>query len=116
MKRSNELRLYPGYWNGVTGFLDDQLSIDDKVREELREELGLEAARILSIRHGHIFEQDAPELNKTWIVHPIHVVVDTDHVTLDWEASEYRWVTPDEARSMNVLPGFERVLGSLINH
>lgn len=42
VKRSKELNLYPGYWNGISGFLDDQRSLTEKVEEEIKEELGIE--------------------------------------------------------------------------
>ena len=30
VQRSKELRLYPDYWNGISGFLDDDKSLNDK--------------------------------------------------------------------------------------
>jgi 8-oxo-dGTP pyrophosphatase MutT (NUDIX family) len=41
VQRSESLNFYPGYWNGISGFLDDQKSLKEKVLEELREELGI---------------------------------------------------------------------------
>lgn len=35
VQRSKNMRLYPGFWNGVSGFLDYAKSIWEKVREEL---------------------------------------------------------------------------------
>lgn len=40
VRRSTKLNLYPGYWNGISGFLDDKNNLSDKVKEELREEVG----------------------------------------------------------------------------
>lgn len=110
LQRSSDLRLYPGYWNGVSGFLDDQKSLLNKVKEELREELGIPASKIASVRLGEVFDQEAPKYKKTWIVHPVLVEVLTDKVVLDWEARIYRWVTRTEARKLNLLPGFDLVL------
>ena len=41
VKRSAELRLYPNYWNGISGFLDDDRSVLEKVKDEIREETGI---------------------------------------------------------------------------
>ena len=41
VKRSNDLNLYPGFWNGISGFLDDNKIVEDKVKEELFEELNI---------------------------------------------------------------------------
>jgi len=113
VERSKGLRFYPGYWNGISGFLDDGRSLEEKVRDELLEEVGIAGEDIVSIRLGAIFDQEAPELGKTWIVHPVFVEVKTDQVRLDWEAQGHRWVTPDEVKTLNLLPGFERVLDAV---
>ena len=113
VQRSKELPFYPGYWNGISGFLDDQKSLQEKVGEELREELGIGAKQIKKITLGEIFDQEASKYNKTWIVHPILVDVSTDKVKLDWEAKNFAWVTLAKARKMKLLPGFEVVLAKL---
>jgi NADH pyrophosphatase NudC (nudix superfamily) len=35
LQRSSDLHFYPGYWNGLSGFLDDHKDIEYKVKEEL---------------------------------------------------------------------------------
>lgn len=109
------MRLYPGFWNGVSGFLDDNKGLEEKVREELREELSIQAEDITSITLGQIFDQDAPEYNKTWIVHPVLVAVKETAIQLDWEAERYMWVTIEETKQMDLLPGFGLVLDALFS-
>lgn len=111
--RSEELHFYPGYWNGISGFLDDQRSLQEKVTDEIKEELRIPKRKIERMRLGGIFHQEEPKYGKTWIVHPVLVEVTTDTVTLDWEARNYQWVTPREAKRLKLLPGFDRVLKSL---
>lgn len=113
VQRNPNMRLYPGYWNGVSGFLDDHRSLEQKVRDELREELSLAEDQIDSITLGTIFDQEGPSYKKTWIVHPVLVKVKTDALKLDWEAQQYAWVLPQEAKNYNLLPGFEDVLKAL---
>ncbi len=36
--------------------------------------------------------------------------VNTDTIKLDWEAQNYKWVRPNEAKTMDLLPGFEETL------
>ncbi len=113
VRRNSTMRLYPGYWNGISGFLDDQKSVEEKVYEELREELGISREQIVSIRMGHVFHQDEPLYKKTWIVHPILVTVRSDRLTLDWEAETYAWVERHQLDQFDVLPGFDRVIGAI---
>ncbi len=110
VKLSPELNFYPGYWNGISGFLDDSRSLEEKVKDELKEEIGIEERDILSIKLCGIFHQEAPEHKKTWIVHAVLAEVKTEKVKLDWESEEYRWVRIEEAKHYKLLPGFERVL------
>ncbi len=110
VKRSKGMRLYPGYWNGISGFLDDKKSLNEKVEEELREELGIQKKNILSIRLGGIFNQEEKKYKKTWIAHPVLVVVTTDQVKLNWEAEEYLWLKIADTKELKLLPGFDEVL------
>lgn len=113
VERSTKLNFYPGYWNGISGFLDDQRSIEEKVKDEVKEEVGIKEQDIISIQYGSIFHQNEPKYKKTWIVHPVLVELKTDEITLDWEAQSYKWVTIEEAKTSKLLPGFDRVLQAL---
>lgn len=112
VQRSNDLFFYPGYWNGISGFLDDDRSLEEKVRDELREELGLAADQIVNLKRGQIFDQEEEQYRKTWIVHPVLVEVTTNKIELDWESQNYQWVTMAELKSFQLLPGFEQVVSS----
>lgn len=114
VKRNSNMHFYPNYWNGISGFLDEEKPIEEKVKEELREELGLSEEHIISIQHGKPFEQEAPTYNKTWIVHPVLAEIDTDTIKLNWEAREYRWTKPEDAKKFDLLPGFDKVLDAVL--
>lgn len=113
VQRSEELHFYPGYWNGVSGFLDDQRSLEQKVSDELKEELGIQKSKIKRIILGEIFDQEEPKYKKTWIVHPVLVKVGTEKITLDWEAKRYQWLSLGEVQKLKLLPGFDEVLRRL---
>jgi len=113
VERSSEMKFYPEYWNGISGFLDDGRSIEEKLRAELNEELGLREQDIIRVIQGKMFEYDDPRYNKTWIIYPVLVDVRTDAIRLDWEAREYRWVTLGEIPQYATLPGFDKVLEAL---
>jgi len=113
VKRSKNLKFYPGYWNGVSGFLDDKKSLKQKIESELKEEVGISGKNIIRIRLGEIFDQEEPKYKKTWIVHPVLVEVKTEKIKLDWEARNYKWVTFQEAKKLKLLPGFDEVLKRL---
>ncbi|RJQ28575.1 NUDIX domain-containing protein [Candidatus Parcubacteria bacterium] len=111
VKRSSTMRFYPGKWNGISGFLEDGKSIEDKAREEVREETGITDGEIVSLRRGESFEFEEPMYDKQWIVNPVLVEVKTDRVKIDWEAQEYRWIHPKEVSQFDTVPNFDRVVG-----
>jgi ADP-ribose pyrophosphatase YjhB (NUDIX family) len=113
LKRSCRLKFYPGYWNGISGFLDDNRSLEEKVKEELKEEIGIEEGDITSFKFCGVFNQEAPEHKKTWIVHAVLVEVKSDAVKPNWEAEDYRWVKISETRQYKLLPGLEKVLAAV---
>lgn len=113
VQRAPGMRLHPNLWHGVAGFLDDNKSLEEKIHEELVEELGLKKNSIASIKRGAIFDIEAPEYKKTFIVHPVLVKVKTDKIKLNWEAQNFKWVTPKEAKKLDLMPGFDQVLKAL---
>lgn len=110
VQRSKDLNLYPGYWNGISGFIDDKRSFMQKVKDEIREETGISGKNIKSIKLGEIFHQESPKYRKIWIVHPVLAEVKTEKIKLDWEAKNYKWIKISEAKKLKLLPGFSEVL------
>jgi len=110
VKRSSDMKFYPGWWNGLGGFLDDDKSLEEKVKEEILEEIGIVEKDIISIKLGEVFDLDDPESRKTWIIHPVIVEVNTDKVILDWEAEDYRWIKLEELASFGITPAFKKII------
>ena len=113
VKRSDEIGFYPGYWNGIGGFLDDGRDLEEKVGDELSEEAGISTGQIRSIELGPIFHDDEPEYNKTWIIHPVRVRITGDIGDLDWEAQNHAWIAPDQIDQYTAIPSFYTVLEKL---
>lgn len=112
IKRSSGLRLHPDLWNGISGFLDDKQSVEEKIRSEICEETGLADSNILIIVPGKPFEQDDREHDKVWEVHPALVVLDTQAIAFNWEGQEYVWVPLHKIRTYDLVPGYEKVIAA----
>ena len=110
VQRSSELRLYPNYWHVVSGFLDDDQSVEDKTYEELHEELGLAKTDVTSLQLGHVLLQEAPEYKKTWLVVPVLARIKTEKFQLDWEAQRAQWFEVGELKKLKLLPDLDEVL------
>ncbi|MDF2460881.1 MAG: pyrimidine (deoxy)nucleoside triphosphate pyrophosphohydrolase [Candidatus Saccharibacteria bacterium] len=103
-KRAPNMRIYPGKWHWIAGFLDDNTSIEDKVREELREEAGINDADIIKLTRGTPRVEEDTSHGKTWLVIPVLAEIRTDKLALNWESSEAAWFEPEELKSLDMPP------------
>jgi ADP-ribose pyrophosphatase YjhB (NUDIX family) len=110
LQRSGGMRIYPHFWCGISGYLDDDQSVEEKTRQEMHEEVGITDDRISSIERGTVLLQEAPECGKSWLVVPVLVRVDGTEYRLDWESQGAGWFSLNEAMMLDLLPGFEAVL------
>lgn len=115
VKRSDKVGYYPDYWNGISGFLDDDRTLKEKVIQEIENELGIGLNEIESMQFGEIFHEPALKYKKTWIVHPVLVELKTNKIKTDWEASEHKWVYIDEVDEYKLLPGFKKVVKKIMS-
>ena len=113
-RRSSNMNFYPGFWSGVSGFLDDGKNVEEKVKEELQEEFGIGERNIVEITEGPVFEQEDMKYGKTWVVHPVLVKVSSDVVVPNWEIEDYKWIDPEEVESFELVPGFDKVVSGLL--
>lgn len=109
-KRHSRMRLYPGLWATVDGFLDDKKTIEEKVYEELKEELNINKSNIVGLRRGTPIILEAPEYSKTWLIIPMLAKVNTDKFKINGESEEARWFKPEEIGSLKLLPDNEKVI------
>jgi hypothetical protein len=112
IQRGVKMDLHPHHWNGISGFLDDEKTIEEKVLEELQEEGGIPSDHVVHIRRGPIFTQEDEENKKTWIVHAVLVEVTAENVTRDRESQDYVWLAIDEVRKLKTLPDFKKVFNA----
>ena len=111
LKRSDKVRTYQGKWNTVAGYIDEPKPLREKALQELREELGISAEDILTIRVGEPFEFHDPAPKKTWRVHPVLAELKhTPEIKMDWEHTDYHWILPHEINHFDIVPKLEESL------
>ncbi len=104
LKRSDKVLAYKNMWSSLAGFLDDEKSLEEKVKEELQEEIGISEKNIIKIIPGKTYEMIDKKINRKWITHPVLCEVNTDQVRLDWEHTGYKWVTEGEFDNFEIVP------------
>ncbi len=105
LKRSDKVGTYKNKWNTITGYIDENKPLKDKINEEIEEEIGINKKNILSYEIGKSFEFDDKKLNKKWIVTPAKVKLKKfPSIKLNWEHTEYKWIFPSDLIKYNIVP------------
>jgi 8-oxo-dGTP pyrophosphatase MutT (NUDIX family) len=117
LKRSEKVRTYKKKWNTVAGYLDDpDQTLFEKILEELSEELSLGKETISSYSFGKKYQFTDHVNNKTWIVHPSLVTLtEKPKITLDWEHTDYKWITPNEIQNFDTVPNLKKSMKRAIS-
>lgn len=109
LKRSDKVGTYKGKWNTVAGYLDEVRPLQEKISEELHEELSLPPELILKISLGKPYKYLDIAISKTWLIHPVFVTLKAKpKIKIDWEHTEYAWIKPSELKKYDVVPGLEK--------
>jgi|ERR1035437_382381 ADP-ribose pyrophosphatase YjhB (NUDIX family) len=114
VKRSDKMLTYQGLWSCLAGFVDDDKTMEDKVKFEINEEIGLPVTDIKSIKKGDTYLFVDKDLDREWIRHLFLVEIGSANIKLSWEHSEMVWVTADEAKNYQTTPGFTEDLQKIL--
>jgi len=106
-KRAETMDTHPGLWNFPSGKIESGEEPVEAALRELQEETGL-VGEVL--RTADAFEQETEDGN--FKVHPVLVLV-SGEPELNREHTEYRWISRDEMKKTESVPGFLRNLEKL---
>jgi 8-oxo-dGTP diphosphatase len=105
VRRSQRVRTYKGAWAGVSGYLEPGVTPLDQVYTEISEEASLPRDAVQLLRTGEPLDVRDEALGQSWVVHPfLFALADPDRIRTDWEATEHRWVTPQEVSAQPTVP------------
>jgi 8-oxo-dGTP pyrophosphatase MutT (NUDIX family) len=118
LKRSDKVENYKGKWNVISGYLDDFKSLNEKALEELEQETGISREQVSYIEAMRPYRWLDDKIKKTWLVYPVIIELKKQqHVTLDWEHTDFCWVAPNDIFKFDLLPdllsAFKRCLHEL---
>lgn len=107
LERAGDTRC-PGSWEMVHGKIEALEAPEQAARRELREETGLEAARLLSVKMHHFYLLPAQAVQLAAVF--VAVVATDAKVVLGPEHDKHAWLTPSQARRRFTWPEERRSL------
>ena len=117
LKRSDQVRTYRGLWGSVAGYVEDDEEPLETALKEIEEEVGLHQDEIYLVKRAEpvTFIDVYRKETYHWTVYPFLFHIEyPEHVTLDWEHTEYRWIVPSAIRKYKTAPRLKEIVADLI--
>ncbi len=111
LKRSEQVLEYKGKWNSLGGYLDEVKAVEDKMYEELYEELKIAKDMVKRLTVGETREVQDHNIGRTWYIVPGLVELQTlPAIQLDFEHTEFAWVLPEEVSMYDTVSGLDKLI------
>jgi len=117
LKRSNEVRTYQGMWGGVAGYVEENEKPVETAYKELREEVGLDKEDVELINEFDVekFSDVYKGIRYDWEIFPFLFRTEKkSKLHIDWEHTDYRWISPSEIEKINTVPHFRDIVEKIL--
>lgn len=115
LRRSNKVKTMKGLWAGISGIIEKNEVPLTRAKIEIYEETGISEDKIKFIKAAKILKVNSPQYeNHQWEIFPFLFEAKNPNINLNWENSEYVWITIDELSNYNTVPSLEKVLQNLL--
>ena len=115
LKRSNKVKTMKGLWAGISGIIEKNETPLVRAKIEIYEETGISEDKIRLIKNAEKLRVHSPQYeNHEWEIFPFLFEAKNPDIRLNWENSEYTWITIDEFKNYNTVPSLEKVLQNLL--
>ena len=104
-----------GLWAGVSGIIEKDEQPLARAKREIFEEVGLHEDQIKLLKSEKEMRIVSPQYkNHEWLVFPFLFSADSPTIKLNWENSDYRWISIDEIKNFETVPSLDKVLFNLL--
>jgi len=102
-------------WAAISGIIEGNEEPLHRAKTEIFEETRIPEVKIGLLRAASQMRVDSPQyVNHEWLVYPFLFSVKDPVIELNWENSEYRWISPSEITQYRTVPSLDKVLASLL--
>lgn len=115
LKRSNKVKTMKGLWAGISGIIENDEDPLNRAKIEIFEELGITEDKIKFLKAASKMTVHSPQYeNHEWEIFPFLFESNNPTIKLNWENSEYKWITINEIKNYETVPSIDKVLLSLL--
>ena|SRR3990172_2496580 len=115
LRRSDKVKTMKGLWAGISGIIEKNETPLTRAKIEIYEETGISEDKIRFIKAAEKLRVNSPQYeNHEWEIFPFLFEAKSPDVKLNWENSEYTWITIDELKNYDTVPSLEKVLQNLL--
>ena len=115
LKRSEKVRSMKGLWSGISGIIENNENPIDRAKIEIFEEVGIKEKEIRLVKKLEKMRiQSQQYKNHEWEIFPFLFETNNENVELNWENSEFKWITPKELKNYQTVPSLEKILVNLL--
>jgi len=115
VKRSHKVKTMKGLWAGISGIIEKNETPLARAKIEIYEEIGISEDGIKFVKAAEKLKISSPQYeNHEWEIFPFLFEAKNPNIRLNWENSEYTWITVDELRNYNTVPSLDKVLQNLL--
>jgi 8-oxo-dGTP pyrophosphatase MutT (NUDIX family) len=115
LKRSDKVKSMRGLWGAVSGIIEGNEDPLHRAKIEIYEEIGAKPESIQLIKAGSDMTVSSPQYpDHQWHIFPFLFKMETTKVSLNWENSSYKWISPNEINQYQTVPNLDEVLLNLL--
>lgn len=115
LKRSEKVKSMKGLWAGISGIIEKNEEPLKRAKIEIFEELGIKDDQIKLLKAAKQIRVVSPQYkNHEWEIFPFLFEANNPKINLNWENSEYKWITARDLNDFKTVPNLEKVLLSLL--
>ncbi len=109
LKRSEMVKSFKNKWGGISGYFEKNEDLLSRALIEIYEETKINKQDIILRK---ILEQKIIQIerDKVITIQPFYFLAKTKKISLNWEHTEYMWITKDQKNNYDIVPKLSEML------
>jgi 8-oxo-dGTP pyrophosphatase MutT (NUDIX family) len=111
VKRGHLVNTFIEKWSGISGRMEG--SPLKSILQEIKEETGIPEERVTLVKEGDPIIARGENLE--FRIFPFLFEVKDENIQLNWENTEYKWITPEKITRYKTVPKLKEVIEAVLD-